>query len=786
VGVWLGDAMRDSIDDLESLDLPPNVLLKEAEQLLSSWKKRFGSEPDIPRGVQRTLINSADTLLSNIKKNYPDAAAAAQPFDPQKFADKVRTRVQENISQGMANRVKMLPGMQAMDKFAAFAGLPSVSGAVNQKLGGALGRIGLGRGGTLDVEQSKVREAQTNAAARVRGNAQQNLTAKMSLLREERGRGAGNRAARRMSALAAEKLQTPEGLESVNLSPARGTGGEAGGLESPTVVRILTDIRNILAGQFNYQKQEDAQDERDAKSAEAKSELDKESTVTPDYSYYTKAPASMAGAPAADDSTSPKKVSKKAERKALVKEAIAKRVAAGGGGGSKMLNVLGKAPAVPMASTVATVGAEVAGTAGAAGGLTTMLSAVTSGLSGLAAALGPIVLIVGAVAAGLYVLYNVVKQLELGKIFAPVIKYFKLFADVLMTVGRVAFKTVVVPLKILGTIIGVVLNPILKGLAAVLTPVVDGMTWLWENGLKPLLEGFEAMLDWLGSIPMLGGKFKKKEAAPAGPAGGAAYAGAMPAPAATAAPTGAAPAGAAPTSPAPAPSTDMGGLNIKSSESTAGGPTHPGVVALAHDVQSSIPGFTRFTSFNDSYHQGLKRGSQHKKGLAMDFTIADPEQSGQAVAAVQKLAKDRGVNVRVLDEYKTRSKGATGGHIHVEFADEQMAAKMLDGVQPGVPLPAGGGGAEAPALASAAPAGGGGGAAPVAAPTFTRAATPVSAGSAAVAAGQAAAPAIIMAGMQGAQPPAPPSIQSMMPIPIPIRPRNDDSMLRALFAVNAV
>jgi hypothetical protein len=339
-----------------------------------------------------------------------------------------------------------------------------------------------------------------------------------------------------------------------------------------------------------------------------------------------------------------------------------------------------------------------------------------------------------------------------------------------------------------------VLNPILKTFAAAITPVVDGMTWLWENGLKPLLEGFEAMLDWLDSIPGLGGKFKKQETKPAtaGGAGG----GAKPVPAGVgvpgSAPTGAPPAGAAPagaapsTSPAPTPSTDMGGLNIKSGEATAGGPTHPGVVALAHDVQSSIPGFTRFTSFNDSYHQGLTRGSQHKKGLAMDFTIADPSQSAQATTAVQALAKERGVNVRVIDEYKKRSPGATGGHIHVEFPDEQMAAKMLDGTQPGVPLPPGApgaAGAEAPAMASAAPAPG---AAPVAAPTYTRAAGPVGAGSAEVAAGQAATPAIIMAGMQGVAPAPAPSIQSMMPIPIPIRPRNDDSMLRALFAVNVL
>ena len=43
---------------------------------------------------------------------------------------------------------------------------------------------------------------------------------------------------------------------------------------------------------------------------------------------------------------------------------------------------------------------------------------------------------------------------------------------------------------------------------------------------------------------------------------------------------------------------------------------------------------------------------------------------------------------------------------------------------------------------------------------------------------------MIIAGNMAAQQPPAPSVQSMMPIPIPIRPRSEDTMLRSLQAVN--
>ena len=661
--VFVSRELREIVDKLErdheQSDYPDSALIKEAEKIIGQWKKLVDGEPSIESDVKEVIFRVADNLLDTLRQKYPRGAEDAKPFTPERFAAKVKSTIQDKVSQSLADTVKRLPGMATLDKFAQFAGLPSVSEGVNKKLGGALGKFGYGKSSTLDVAKASEQEK----AARIAARAEKVKTEERQDRFQKLIGGAG-RDSDMDDDFSPSRFKSDSSTASVRATKEGFGGGN--------VVRILTDIRDILAKQFNYQVKEDADDERDAASAEAKAELQTAATV-PDYSYYTTPPASIAGG---KDDTSPKRTSKK-ERKSLVKEAIAQRAASGAvqqGGG--LLKVLGKAPSVAaVAGETASVAAGTAGAAGA-GGLSALFGAVTSGLSGFAAALLPIAGILAAVAAGLYVMYNAVKQLELGKIFAPVIKAFKLLFDIVMTVGRIGFKAILVPLKILGTVIGVVLNPILKAFAKVLMPLVDGATFLWEKGFKPLLEGLESFLDWMDSWGF-GGKDKKNtETAPAPNR-------------AAQAPSASAPQGAGPTPSAGPAQAGAGvapqalgggsfeGLNIKNAESTAGGPTHPGVVALAHEVQQQVPGFTRFTSFNDAYHQKLAGGSKHKSGLAMDFTIADPSKSGEAAAAVEKIAKARGVNVKVIDEYKRPSGKATGGHIHVQFQDEQAAAAML-------------------------------------------------------------------------------------------------------------
>ena len=174
----------------------------------------------------------------------------------------------------------------------------------------------------------------------------------------------------------------------------------------------------------------------------------------------------------------------------------------------------------------------------------------------------------------------------------------------------------------------------------------------------------------------------------------------------------------------------------------------------------------------------------------MDFTIADPSKSGEAVSTVQSLAQKAGAKVFVQDEYKNPSGAATGGHIHVQFPDEVEAAKFLGpGEASPTQVPAG-----ATLLAKAAPGGGGGGggdtgslSAPSPAggsPRIANAAA-VSTATAGLTSAGAAAP-IIVANTGGQSAPAAPSVTMMMPIPIPIRPRTEDMVLRAIQSVNYI
>ena len=138
---------------------------------------------------------------------------------------------------------------------------------------------------------------------------------------------------------------------------------------------------------------------------------------------------------------------------------------------------------------------------------------------------------------------------------------------------------------------------------------------------------------------------------------------ATPASAAPATPN-ATPASAAPATPNATPDgSNYDGLRLKSEETTGGGQAASKTIEFAKIVQAQIPELTRFTAFNDNYHKG--RTSKHNEGLAFDFTIKDPSQSTAVADRVKAAADANGYKVKIIDEYKDASAGATGGHIHV-------------------------------------------------------------------------------------------------------------------------
>lgn len=122
------------------------------------------------------------------------------------------------------------------------------------------------------------------------------------------------------------------------------------------------------------------------------------------------------------------------------------------------------------------------------------------------------------------------------------------------------------------------------------------------------------------------------------------------------------------------------GLRIKSEESTAGGAVNEKLMQTAMLIQEKLGNdLVYFSAFNDRYHQGLDRDSAHKRGTALDFTLADPSKAAQVAAMVRSMA---GVKY-VKDEYANLSSGGTGGHIHAEINGAAGFQGMLSGPMSG-------------------------------------------------------------------------------------------------------
>jgi hypothetical protein len=121
------------------------------------------------------------------------------------------------------------------------------------------------------------------------------------------------------------------------------------------------------------------------------------------------------------------------------------------------------------------------------------------------------------------------------------------------------------------------------------------------------------------------------------------------------------------------------GLTIKSGDvQKDGAEIDPQLLEIAKQVQSTIPGFKHFSSFNDKFHNESSPTSGHTKGKAFDFTVEKkptPEEGKQIVAAL----KGMGLGL-VIDEYNNPSSKATAGHFHGEI---KMAGGGIINATPG-------------------------------------------------------------------------------------------------------
>jgi hypothetical protein len=113
-------------------------------------------------------------------------------------------------------------------------------------------------------------------------------------------------------------------------------------------------------------------------------------------------------------------------------------------------------------------------------------------------------------------------------------------------------------------------------------------------------------------------------------------------------------------------SLEQQGLKLKQGDVQAeGAELSPNIIELAKNIQENIKGFGYFSGFNDNFHQEKASTSKHTKGLAADFTLdkkPTPEQGKDLVTWLNK----QGASL-AIDEYKSPTAKATGGHIHVEI-----------------------------------------------------------------------------------------------------------------------
>lgn len=176
----------------------------------------------------------------------------------------------------------------------------------------------------------------------------------------------------------------------------------------------------------------------------------------------------------------------------------------------------------------------------------------------------------------------------------------------------------------------------------------DGMENLVQAGVLPVTEAMEGLADLINTIihPLKG---TEKKLSALNQQATSKYSG---------------PAVGNPTS-----SADLKGMGLKIKEGDTqqeGAKVSPKLLELAKNIQSQIPGFSHFSSFNDKFHNEKAPSSEHTKGLALDFSVGKPPSKEQGQQIVDALRKMGATNV--IDEYNNPSSKATAGHFHAQVS----------------------------------------------------------------------------------------------------------------------
>jgi hypothetical protein len=129
------------------------------------------------------------------------------------------------------------------------------------------------------------------------------------------------------------------------------------------------------------------------------------------------------------------------------------------------------------------------------------------------------------------------------------------------------------------------------------------------------------------------------------------------------------------------------GLKIKQGDvHKEGSEISPALIELAKKIQAGVPGFAYFSGFNDKFHQENAGGSEHTKGLALDFALGTKPTKEEG-AKIASILQGMGASY-VQDEYNNPSSKATAGHFHaaVSAANGAILSGPMGGYKPNLTM----------------------------------------------------------------------------------------------------
>jgi hypothetical protein len=104
------------------------------------------------------------------------------------------------------------------------------------------------------------------------------------------------------------------------------------------------------------------------------------------------------------------------------------------------------------------------------------------------------------------------------------------------------------------------------------------------------------------------------------------------------------------------------------------------ISSILRTIREKLPAITvKITGGNDSFHHSLSYDSRHKKGNAIDITIAPATADNRSSVLEILMGYSAGnSNIRFLDEYTKQTDSATGQHFHISWGQGSEGEENLN------------------------------------------------------------------------------------------------------------